>query len=146
MVLQRTRYSFSKVCLLAINKKDMLRNGYGLWWSLLLEKGHGTDSVRNMLSLEDKPRTKLGHHKDIVKTTKNKKVKRGQAQDKQKTGKGLAKGLTNIKYNFFHSTCCHFSNLTTLKNTQSIFIKLFFHVKLIKAPIRILFVKIIGQL
>ena len=62
-----------------MNQMDMLRNMYGLsdflCKSLLkptakLNKGLGKDNISNMLRLEDKPWTSLGHCKDIVRTTK----------------------------------------------------------------------------
>ena len=72
--------------------------------SLPLEKGHGKDSIRNILRLEDKPRTLLGHYNDIVRTSKRQKGQMrtipGQTQDKPRTEKGLTKGRTDRKYNF----------------------------------------------
>ena len=72
--------------------------------SLPSEKGHGKDCIRNILRLEDKPRTLLGHYNDIVRTSKRQKGQMrtipGQTQDKPRTEKGLAKGRTDRKYNF----------------------------------------------
>ena len=72
--------------------------------SLPSEKGDGKDSIRNILRLEDKPRTLLGHYNDIVRTSKRQKgqmrIIPGQTQDKPRTEKGLAKGRTDRKYNF----------------------------------------------
>ena len=46
-----------------------------------------------MLRLQDKPRTSLGHHKDIVKAKKRQK---GQAEDKPRTSRGQKKGLRRV--------------------------------------------------
>ena len=54
--------------------------------SLPWEKGHGKDSIRNMLRLEDKPSTSLGHHNDILKTKRTN-------EDKPRTSRGQKKDL-----------------------------------------------------
>ena len=72
--------------------------------SLPSEKGHGKNSIMNILRLEDKPRTLPRHCNDIVRTSKRQKGQMrtilGQTQDKPRTEKGLAKGRTDRKYNF----------------------------------------------
>ena len=79
--------------------------------SLPSEKGHGKDSIRNILRLEDKPRTLLGHYNDIVRTSKRQKGQMrtipGQTQDKPRTEKGLTKGRTDRKYNFTLNVILH---------------------------------------
>ena len=63
-------------------------------------KGHGKDSIRDVVRHEGKPRTQPGHYKDSVMTTKRqKRTNPGQAEDE----KGLVKGRTNRKYNFNNS-------------------------------------------
>ena len=78
-LLQKTGYCLCKLCLSAINEMDMLRSVDSPFDFLF--KCFLNPSVRIrpwqrqqkcVLRLEVKPQTYLGHHKDIVKTTKTK--------------------------------------------------------------------------
>ena len=69
--------------------------------SLTLEKGHGKDSIRNILTLEDKPRTLLGNYNYIVRTSKrtnedNPRTSRGHKKDLRRAAPTESTTLPNI--------------------------------------------------
>ena len=97
MVLQRTRYWLSKVCLLAINEKDMLRNKYSLSDFLF----------KSLLKPSAWKRSWQGQHKEYVETwgqawditralqryCKHYKKTKRTNEDKPRTSRGQTKDL-----------------------------------------------------